>query len=71
MSHASSHVHPSPNSLPPSPLDSDWVTSSSPARVDLAGAWTDTPPICTDYGGKVVGAAVTVDGKAGQILMHD
>ena len=29
----------------------------------MAGAWTDTPPICSDYGGNVIGAAVKVDGK--------
>ena len=39
------------------------VRAESPARVDMAGAWTDTPPICSDYGGNVVGAAVKVDGK--------
>lgn len=40
-----------------------WVTSTSPARIDLSGAWTDTPPICSDFGGKVCGVAVQVDGK--------
>ena len=39
------------------------VRAESPARVDMAGAWTDTPPICSDYGGNVVGAAVKVDRK--------
>ena len=43
-----------------------WVTADAPARIDLAGGWTDTPPICTDLGGKVCGIAVTVDGKVGQ-----
>ena len=40
-----------------------WVTARAPARVDLAGGWTDTPPICYDVGGCVVNLAVTVDGR--------
>ncbi|MFT3685365.1 MAG: hypothetical protein QM783_10635 [Phycisphaerales bacterium] len=38
-----------------------WATC--PARLDLAGGWTDTPPICTDVGGAVVNAAVTLNGQ--------
>lgn len=26
-----------------------WVTSTAPARIDLAGGWTDTPPVCYEY----------------------
>jgi fucokinase len=40
-----------------------WVTATSPARIDLAGGWTDTPPICCQLGGRVAGIAVNVDGK--------
>ena len=40
-----------------------WVTSDAAARIDLAGAWTDTPPICSDLGGQVCGLAFTIDGK--------
>eukprot|EP00095_Tigriopus_kingsejongensis_P004385 maker-scaffold1072_size64607-snap-gene-0.16 protein:Tk04385 transcript:maker-scaffold1072_size64607-snap-gene-0.16-mRNA-1 annotation:"l-fucose kinase-like" len=40
-----------------------WVKATSPARIDLAGGWTDTPPICNDRGGAVVGVAVQLDGK--------
>ena len=39
------------------------VVSRCPARLDLAGGWTDTPPICYEMGGKVVDLALTVDGK--------
>lgn len=48
-----------------------WYRATAPARVDLAGGWTDTPPITFeasggvtggDGGGLVVNAAVTVDG---------
>lgn len=35
-----------------------WATA--PARVDLAGGWSDTPPICAEMGGTVVNAAVTL-----------
>ena len=39
------------------------IVSRCPARLDLAGGWTDTPPICYEMGGKVVDLALTVDGK--------
>src|SRR5439155_26436181 len=38
-----------------------WATA--PARLDFAGGWSDTPPICTDRGGTVVNAAVTLNGQ--------
>ena len=40
-----------------------WVVATAPARVDLAGGWSDTPPVCYEYGSAVTGMAVTVDGK--------
>jgi galactokinase/mevalonate kinase-like predicted kinase len=40
-----------------------WVVATAPARVDLSGGWSDTPPICYEYGGAVAGLAVTVDGR--------
>ncbi|CAN0311308.1 unnamed protein product, partial [Ectocarpus fasciculatus] len=39
------------------------VTSRAAARIDLAGGWTDTPPISYEAGGAVVNAAVTVSGE--------
>ena len=38
-----------------------WVTT--PVRVDLAGGWSDTPPICTERGGAVVNAAIILNGQ--------
>ena len=38
------------------------VVVRAPARIDLAGGWTDTPPICIERGGSVVNIAVEVDG---------
>jgi len=40
-----------------------WVVASAPARIDIAGAWTDTPPISYEYGGAVCNLAVTIDRK--------
>lgn len=37
-----------------------WVTT--PVRFDLAGGWSDTPPICSELGGAVLNAAVTLNG---------
>lgn len=40
-----------------------WVKVERPLRLDLAGGWSDTPPICNAVGGAVLNAAVTLDGK--------
>lgn len=39
------------------------ITAQSPLRVDLAGGWSDTPPICQHFGGLVLNAAITLDGQ--------
>ncbi|CAM9708713.1 unnamed protein product [Chrysoparadoxa australica] len=41
------------------------VRCQCPVRIDLAGGWSDTPPICyeNDRGGSVTTLAVLVDGK--------
>lgn len=39
------------------------VWTSTPVRVDLAGGWSDTPPICNEVGGSVVNVAVTLRGQ--------
>ena len=41
---------------------SKTVRVERPLRIDLAGGWSDTPPICYDNGGAVINAAVTLDG---------
>ncbi|MCC6425320.1 MAG: hypothetical protein IT435_00735 [Phycisphaerales bacterium] len=38
-----------------------WVTT--PVRIDLAGGWSDTPPICHEVGGSVVNMAITLNGQ--------
>ncbi|MGC8887882.1 MAG: bifunctional fucokinase/fucose-1-phosphate guanylyltransferase [Verrucomicrobiia bacterium] len=39
------------------------VWARSPVRLDLAGGWTDTPPYCLEYGGRVINVAVDLNGQ--------
>jgi len=39
------------------------VTASAPARADLGGGWSDTPPFCLDWGGAVLNMALTLEGE--------
>jgi len=39
------------------------VWARSPARLDLAGGWSDTPPYTLEYGGRVVNTAVCLNGQ--------
>jgi len=40
-----------------------WVQVKCPARLDLSGGWTDTPPICYELGGMVVDVAIMLNGE--------
>ncbi|MCC7156120.1 MAG: hypothetical protein IT161_16200 [Bryobacterales bacterium] len=40
------------------------ATVTAPARVDLGGGWSDTPPFCLDFGGAVLNLALRLDGAA-------
>jgi galactokinase/mevalonate kinase-like predicted kinase len=40
-----------------------WFVAECPARIDLSGGWTDTPPIAYEKGGLVVNAALLINGK--------
>ncbi|MBC01845.1 MAG: hypothetical protein CMJ34_00890 [Phycisphaerae bacterium] len=44
-------------------LPDQAVWCAAPVRIDLAGGWSDTPPMCVDFGGTVVNAAVLLHGK--------
>ncbi|MCE5344888.1 MAG: bifunctional fucokinase/L-fucose-1-P-guanylyltransferase [Bacteroidales bacterium] len=44
-------------------LDDQIVWGRSPARLDIAGGWTDTPPYCIFYGGSVINIAVNLNGQ--------
>nr|CAB3247406.1 L-fucose kinase-like [Phallusia mammillata] len=49
---------------PCAPLSFDmWYCAECPARIDLSGGWTDTPPICYEHGGSVVNVAILLNGK--------
>ena len=39
------------------------VRVMAPVRIDFAGGWSDTPPICEIEGGEVVNAAVILEGR--------
>lgn len=45
------------------PAIGTWTKAECPARMDLFGGWTDTPPICYELGGSVINIAVLVDGE--------
>lgn len=38
------------------------VVVSAPARIDLGGGWSDTPPFCQDWGGTVLNVALEIGG---------
>lgn len=41
----------------------EMIRVRAPVRIDFAGGWSDTPPICNMEGGTVLNAAVTLGGK--------
>uniref|UniRef100_A0A672QA91 L-fucose kinase n=1 Tax=Sinocyclocheilus grahami TaxID=75366 RepID=A0A672QA91_SINGR len=41
----------------------EWQEVECPARLDLSGGWSDTPPIAFEHGGLVINVAIKVDGK--------
>lgn len=43
--------------------DGKWTVVQSGARIDVAGGWSDTPPITYEHGGAVVMAAIIIDKK--------
>lgn len=49
---------------PASVLRSDEIVwGRAPARLDLGGGWTDTPPYSLEHGGCVINAAVNLNGQ--------
>ena len=47
----------------PQPPLGVWLRVDTPSRIDLAGGWTDSPPMCYESGGAVVNVAVLIDGS--------
>eukprot|EP00977_Amphora_coffeiformis_P019448 scaffold7257_cov177-Amphora_coffeaeformis.AAC.1 len=37
-------------SIKPTACLGRWVVATAPARIDIAGGWSDTPPICFEHG---------------------
>ncbi|KAI7829414.1 ribosomal protein S5 domain 2-type protein [Gamsiella multidivaricata] len=56
--------HQLPTQGPPMVPRGTYVSASAPARIDLAGGWTDTTPITHEHGGKVVNVAVKINDRA-------
>jgi galactokinase/mevalonate kinase-like predicted kinase len=44
-------------------MEDQIVWARSPARIDLAGGWSDTPPYCLEHGGSVFNLAVDLNGQ--------
>lgn len=44
-------------------LEDQILWARSPARIDLAGGWTDTPPHCLFHGGAVLNFAANLNGQ--------
>jgi fucokinase len=42
---------------------SSRITVEGPARIDLGGGWSDTPPFCLDWGGTVLNVGVLLNGS--------
>lgn len=40
-----------------------WVTAECPARIDVSGGWSDTPPITYEHGGAVTMIALKINDK--------
>jgi len=54
----------SAESKPRSCLRADEIVwARAPARLDIAGGWTDTPPYALEWGGAVLNAAVNLNGQ--------
>lgn len=44
-------------------LHDQVVWATTPVRIDFSGGWSDTPPFCTERGGTVINAAITLNGQ--------
>lgn len=45
------------------PFMNKWVTAQCPARIDVSGGWSDTPPITYEHGGAVTMIGLQIRGK--------
>ena len=42
----------------------ETVWGRAPARLELGGGWTDTPPYTLEFGGEVLNTAINLNGQA-------
>ena len=54
------YFNPTEEALPPA---GQWVLAECPARIDVSGGWSDTPPITYEHGGAVTMVALLINGK--------
>ena len=54
-----STIEPPRNALRPD----ETIWGRGPARIELGGGWTDTPPYTLEYGGDVINVAVNLNGQ--------
>lgn len=45
------------------PLINKWIQADCPARIDISGGWSDTPPITYEHGGAVIMVGLLVNEK--------
>ena len=45
-----------------------WVQADCPARIDISGGWSDTPPITYEHGGAVTMVGLLINGKVMNLL---
>ncbi|KAK6982593.1 L-fucose kinase, partial [Biomphalaria glabrata] len=45
------------------PRMNKWVQADCPARIDVSGGWSDTPPITYEHGGAVTMVGLLINGK--------
>lgn len=64
LNHAIVSRHQQEPAVPEYHLAADQIVwARSPARVDFAGGWTDTPPYCLENGGAVTNIALNLNGQ--------
>lgn len=59
----STAMTPTATAIKPARLQSfKTIIAKAPARLDLTGGWSDTPPYCLEHGGAVINLAVDLNG---------
>ena len=48
-----------------------WIQADCPARIDLSGGWSDTPPITYEHGGAVAVVGILINGQVSLTFFYD